>query len=315
LHVLSLISGGTKVQIPYQTVYYMQKACVAAILIFCFGVMNVALAQQARVIRFASHYTSFPDTARANGHKYDTTFYTTAEHYMDSSVILVVPPGFVPGKKVDLVFWFHGWHNNIEAANIYYELAKQLESSGRNAVLVLAETAKNAPDSYGGKLEQQGVFTSLVRDVMEALKQGDIIPKNAASGNIVLAGHSGAYRVIANILQNGGMEVKEVLLFDALYAEIDKYMAWIEKDKHHHFVHWFTNQGGGTDIMSDTMTQQLRDQNISYARINEDAVTPNALKDNRVMFIHSPREHNVIINNPDDFALLLENSFYLTKIK
>lgn len=292
----------------------MGKACMAVMLFFAFGAMfNSVLAQQARVIRFTSHYTSFPDTVRANGHQYDTVLYSAAEHYMDSSVMLVVPPGFIPGKKVDLIFWFHGWHNNIEAANIYYELSKQLESSGRNAVLVLAETAKNAPDSYGGKLEQQGIFTSLVRDVMEALKQGEVIPKNAASGNIVLSGHSGAYRVIANILQNGGLEVKEVFLFDALYAEVDKYMAWIDKDKHHHFVHWFTNQGGGTDIMTDTMTQQLRDQHIAYARIEEREATPAAIKDNRVLFIHSPREHNVIINNPDDFALLLENSYFLKR--
>lgn len=292
----------------------MRKACMAVMLFFVFGAMfNGVLAQQGRIIRFASHYTSFPDTGRANGHQYDTVLYSSAEHYMDSSVMLVVPPGFIPGKKVDLIFWFHGWHNNIEAANIYYELSKQLEASNRNAILVLAETAKNAPDSYGGKLEQQGVFTSLGRDVMEALKQGDIIPKNAASGNIILAGHSGAYRVIANILQNGGLEVKEVFLFDALYAEVDKYMAWIEKDKHHHFVHWFTNQGGGTDIMTDTMTQQLREQNIAYARIDENTVTSATIKDNRVLFIHSPREHNVIINNPDDFALLLENSFCLKR--
>lgn len=292
----------------------MRKACMAVMLFFVFVAMkNGVLAQQARVIRFTSHYTSFPDTGRAKGHQYDTVLYSAAEHYMDSSVMLVVPPGLTPGKKVDLIFWFHGWHNNIEAANIYYELSKQLEASNRNAVLVLAETAKNAPDSYGGKLEQHGVFTSLLRDVMEALKQGEVIPKNAASGNIVLAGHSGAYRVIANILQNGGMEVKEVFLFDALYAEVDKYMAWIDKDKHHHFVHWFTNKGGGTDIMTDTMTQQLRGQHIAYARIEEREATPAAIKDNRVLFIHSPREHNVIINNPDDFALLLENSYFLKR--
>jgi hypothetical protein len=32
-----------------------------------------------------------------------------------------------------------------------------------------------------------------------------------------------------------------------------------------------------------------------------------------ILFVHSPREHNVIINDPDDFQLLLENSHFLTK--
>ena len=44
---------------------------------------------------------------------------------------------------------------------------------------------------------------------------------------LILAGHSGAYRVMANILQNGNVPVNEVILFDALYAETDKFMIWL----------------------------------------------------------------------------------------
>lgn len=229
--------------------------------------------------------------------------------------MVIIPPNFKPGKKVDLVFWFHGWHNNIDAANTFYGLSQQMNASQANAVLVLAETAKNAPDSYGGKMEKPGVFTNLVKDVMEALKQGSVIPRKASSGNIVLAGHSGAYRVIANILKNGGLQVREVFLFDALYAELDKYIPWLQQNKHHHFVHWFTNKGGGTDVMSDTMMKQLTTLNMPYALIEETAVTPADIQHNKILFIHSLREHNVIINNPGDFKLLLENSFCLKKIK
>ena len=57
----------------------------------------------------------------------------------------------MPKKTVDLVFWFHGWGNNVDSAAIRYELIKQFIASKRNAVLVLAETARNSPDSYGGK--------------------------------------------------------------------------------------------------------------------------------------------------------------------
>jgi len=290
----------------------MQKPCVAGLLILCLALMLPAVAQQ-RIIRLSSSYTSFPDEKRANGHLYDSVMYTAAEHYTDSSVMIIVPPGFTPGKKVDLVFWFHGWHNNIEAANTFYGLSAQLEAANTNAILVLAETAKNAPDSYGGKLENPGVFTSLVKDVMEALKQGNVIPRKAASGNIVLAGHSGAYRIIANILQNGGLTIREVFLFDALYAEVDKYMAWIQKNKHNHFVHWFTNKGGGTDEMSDTMMKQLDQNHMPFNLVEETAVTTDAIKQNKILFVHSLREHNVIINNPDDFKLLLENSFCLKR--
>lgn len=293
----------------------MQKRSVAVVLIFLLSAFAKGFSQgvaPCRIIKFTSAHTAFPDSARATGHLYDSILYTTAQHYNDSSVMLVVPPGFVAHKKVDLVFWFHGWHNNIDTAAVFYELIKQFVASQRNAVLVLAETAKNAPDSYGGKLEKPGVFKVLVADVLGQLKTNKLVAAKAKQGNIVLAGHSGAYRVIANILQNGQEPVKEVLLFDALYSELDKYQAWLQKSRHNHFVHWFTNKGGGTDEMSDTMMKQLAGKGIAYTLIEEAAVTPAYLAGHRVLFVHSLREHNVIINNPDNLALLLANSWCLS---
>jgi hypothetical protein len=124
-----------------------------------------------RTFHFRSPHTSFPDTGRAKGHVYDSVSYNVATHYSDSSVLILVPPNFSPGKKVDLVFWFHGWRNNIDTAIVFYDLGKQFINSKTNAVLVMAETAKNSPDSYGGKLEQPGMFSLLVTDVLNQLKQ------------------------------------------------------------------------------------------------------------------------------------------------
>src|SRR6478672_5142004 len=151
---------------------------------------------------FTSQHTSFPDTGRAKGHVYDSVLYDGATHYSDSSVLVLVPPHFSPDKKVEMVFWFHGWRNNIDTAIVFYELGKQFISSKTNAVLVMAETAKNSPDSYGGKLEQPGMFSLLVTDVLNQLKQRKLIAAKGTAGAITLAGHSGGYRVIAKILQN-----------------------------------------------------------------------------------------------------------------
>jgi hypothetical protein len=135
---------------------------------------SVSFAQkenELRLLRFTSSYTAFPDTARATGHTYNKVLYTAAVHYSDSSVLIAVPPHFKSGKQVDIVFWFHGWRNNIDSAAAYFELLNQFMASNRNAVLVLAETAKNAPDSYGGKLEQETVFKNLLNDVLHKLKR------------------------------------------------------------------------------------------------------------------------------------------------
>lgn len=265
----------------------------------------------AQLLHFTSSHTSFPDTGRAKGHLYDSVLYTVAAHYNDSSVLLIIPKHLETTQKVDLVFWFHGWHNNIDTTAEFYKLTRQFIASKRNAILVLAETAKNAPDSYGGKLEQPGIFKGLVNDVMNELKKNSILQRKAVPGNIVLAGHSGAFRVIAYILQNGQMPVQEVFLFDALYSQVNKFMYWINQDERHHFIHWFTNHGGGTDAMSDTMMQQLKDHHIEYTLTEEKVINSDSIKNNRILFVHSLREHNVIINDPDDLQLLLENSYTL----
>ena len=265
-----------------------------------------------KVFRITSAYTAFPDTARSAGHSYDKVLYTAAAHYSDSSVLIVVPPDFKAGKKVDVIFWFHGWRNNIDTAAAYFELTNQFVATNCNAILVLPETTKDAPDSYGGKLEQQTVFKHLLQDVMNELKKQKITGKKIKPGNIVLAGHSGAFRVMAYILQNGGIEVKQIILFDGLYSQIEKYTGWIEADGAHQFINLYTNKGGGTDEVSEKMMQGLREKNITFINLEEKEVNAAMLKENKVIFIHSLKEHNDVINRPDhNFRLFLENSIFL----
>ena len=268
-----------------------------------------------QLFRITSAYTSFPDTARAIGHTYNKVLYLAAMHYSDSSVLIAVPPHFKAGKQVNVIFWFHGWRNNIDTAAVYFELIKQFMASNRNAVLVFAETAKNAPDSYGGKLKQRAVFKNLLKDVLHKLKTEKIIGKRSKTGNIVLAGHSGAFRVMAHILQNGGVEVKQVILFDGLYSQVDKYTVWIQSDPSHQFINLYTNKGGGTDEVSDKMMQLLKEKNIPFINPEEKDVHTPMLKTNQVIFIHSLKEHNDVINRPDhNFRLFIENSNVLAPL-
>ena len=261
-----------------------------------------------------SAYTSFPDTARTNGHTYKNVLYNAEDHYMDSSVIIIAPKNLDAAKKIDIIFWFHGWGNNIDSAIVRYKLAKQFAASKVNAVLVLAETTKDGPDSYGGKLEQVDVFKNLVSDVLAKLKKEKIISKKCEAGNIALTGHSGAYRVMAYILQNGNMQVKEVILFDALYAETDKFLHWIQIDLQHRFINIYTNDGG-TVIESKKMVEQLIKLNITTDTMEEKGVTPRLLQSQRITFIHSLNKHNDIINDPDNFQLFIENATFLKKTK
>lgn len=278
---------------------------------FIFSLLSglASFAQAEKVFRITSAFTSFPDTGRSNGHRYNNKLYPAAEHYSDSSILIVVPAQLKAAKQVDIIFWFHGWRNNIDSSAIYFELSKQFLASNRNAVLVFPESAKNSPDSYGGKLEQKDIFRFLLNDVLNKLKKEKVIGKKAVAGNIVLAGHSGAFRVMAHILQNGAVEVKQVILFDGLYSQVDKYTNWIQADTSHRFINIYTNKGGGTDEVSSVMMKLLREKNIALINPEEKDVDVDMIRNNPVIFIHSLKEHNDVINRPDhNFRLFLENS-------
>ncbi|HLI92956.1 MAG TPA: hypothetical protein VKU83_05085 [Puia sp.] len=286
------------------------KSLAVVVLAFIPNALLLAQRDQGyQTLRMTSAFTSFPDSARTNGFlDGDSVFRPAAGHYDDSSVLLVTPLHPRWRRKVDLIFWFHGWHNNIDTALQFYGLARQFADSKCNAVLVLPEAAKNAADSYGGKLRRDGDFRNLVGDVMKKLSAARVVPRHAEAGHIVLACHSGGYSAVADILAHGQQEVEAVWLFDALYGRLPVFMDWIRTDKRHRFVHWFTNHGGGTDEMSDTLMRELGLQHTGFLLTDEASLKPAMIRDNRVLFIHSPRQHNVIINDPDDFELLLQNA-------
>ncbi|MBS1525445.1 MAG: hypothetical protein JST19_07340 [Bacteroidetes bacterium] len=284
------------------------------LLFFAFQNSFAQNAPDAVIFHIRSSHTSFPDTGRANGHVYDKVLYSEAEHYHDSTVLIIAPKGLDAKKKVDVVFWFHGWRNNVDTAAVKYQLTRQFLASHLNAVLVLAETARDSPDSYGGKLENPGMFPALVTDVLNGLTSKRLISKNCVAGHILLAGHSGAYRVMARILKNGQMPVDEVILFDALYAETGNFMNWIKADGKHRFIDIYTDHGG-TDDETRGMMKLLDTAQLAYVHTEERNATPKLLEDNRLVFIHSLNEHDKIIANPDNFLLFLENEPFLKKLK
>lgn len=264
--------------------------------------------------KITSSHTSFPDTGRSKGHLYNNVLYNSADHYSDSDVIIITPKNFHAKKKADMIFWFHGWNNNIDSALIRYGLSRQFTESGVNAILVLAETAKDAPDSYGGKLEQKNIFNELVKDVLQKLVKEKVISSHCGPGHIILAGHSGAYRVMANILQNGNVAVNEVILFDALYADTDKFLGWLTAANNRRFINIYTNDGGTYDETGDMM-RQIKNLNLPADSLEEVSVTPGILQNNKVIFIHTTHAHNDIIQHPDNFKLFIGNSPFLKKLK
>lgn len=288
--------------------------CLLFLLTVNISLLHAQDPEYGRVYHFKSAYTSFPDSLRSKGYVYDSVFYPADVHYSDNAVRVFVPEGFKCEGTADLVFWFHGWRNQIDTAARFYELEKQFAASRRNALLIFPETAHNAPDSYGGKLEKEGDFLLLVNDILSQLKKKGVLKAKERTGKIILAGHSGAYRVIANILDKGKMPIDEVWLFDAMYGENDKYISWVQKDPDRRLVNWFTDHGGGTNEVSKAVMKQLQASGTSLVYKEEEALHLSDIKNNRILFIHSLREHNDIINRPDHFEWMMDATPYLRPV-
>jgi len=254
-----------------------------------------------------SDHTMFPHEKRATGHTYEGKAYPADLHYSDRTVAIFVPKGFRAGDATSLVFYFHGWSNNVDDAFAQFHVAEQLTESGVNAILVLPEGPKNAPDSFGGKLEETGVFSSLVSDVLATLKARGVIA-STRPGSIVLAGHSGAYRVMAFILTRGGLtaNIREVYLFDALYGQAEKFAHWIDRFPGK-LVNIYTAEGGTRDQSLDLM-DDLRAWDIPFVAVPESAVTQDLLRKNRLVFIDSALAHDDVVAKNEQFRAFLAAS-------
>jgi hypothetical protein len=267
----------------------------------------IGFSQKGKSLRFTSAFAPFPDTARANGHLYQGKVYPFKDHYDDSSVYLYVPTKFKPGKQMEIVVWFHGWGNNIDSAIQFYKLVEQFEASGRNAIFVFPEGPKNAPDSYGGKLERPGYFDGLIKDVLVQLYSHKILPSKKMltleNCSISLAGHSGAYRVISKIIQYS--KIDEVILFDALYGGNEAYLNWISSNMEHRFIAIYTKNGGTLENTRLVMNQLRDSLNVQLVHVKEAEVNSDLLKSNHKIFIESEQAHNDVITYKNNFQFYL----------
>ncbi len=249
----------------------------------------------------------FPHTERKNGHDYDDNKYSANEHYTDSSVAIFIPKGFKTTEKIDFVVYFHGWNNNIDSACAQFNLIEQFGESNKNAIFVFPEGPKNSPDSFGGKLEEKDGLKNLIDDVVNYLSENAKF-KSTKVGNIILAGHSGAYRVISFCLMRGGYteNISDVILFDALYGQTEKFAHWIE-NFNGRFINIYTDNGG-TKEETESLMDDFDAWEIPYFKTEESQLNIDDLKSNRLIFIHTDLTHNEVISVRKQFRDYLKTS-------
>jgi hypothetical protein len=251
----------------------------------------------------------FPHPKRAEGYKYKDNLYPADKHYADSTVAIFIPRGFRETGKMDFIVHFHGWKNNVAGVLQQYKLIEQLVNSGRNAVLVVPQGPRDAPDSFAGKLEDPEGFRRFMDEVLATLRQKSALKReHFAVGQIVLSGHSGGYQVVSSIVACGGLtdHVREVWLFDALYARTDKFLSWFDT-QHGRLLDIYTEHGG-TKAETERLMATFKQRGTRFFSGKESATRVADLEQNKLVFIFTDLAHNEVLNKHQTFRDFLETS-------
>ncbi len=215
------------------------------------------------------HFLDHADAGR-QGHTSprDGSVHWEDEMFKDNRVLLYFPQGFDIRKPALIVVFFHG--NGATLARDVLDrqqVAAQVAASKLNAVLVAPQFAIDAPDSSAGRFWQRGQFGKFVNEATLRLAEqynDRRVARAFSRSKIVLVAYSGGYLPAAWSLSVGKADARiaGVVLFDAMYGEIDKFVDWLE---HTHARTFFLSAySDSTHDENEALKQELDDANLRY---------------------------------------------------
>lgn len=239
-------------------------------------------------------HAPYPHESRAEGFTRNDRTWPRDPHYVDSSVLFFIPNGYRAGESVDLLFFFHGHGNNVRNAVEQFGLREMVAASGKNVILVFPQGPKDASDSGGGKLEEDGGLERLAREALELLK-AEGKTGTETPGRIILSGHSGAYKIIHNALDHGGLEahVTDAFLLDASYGGLDEMVAWMAGHPEGRVRSIFTEHLANENVV---MMARLQERGVPFTLLMDDAASDEHLRRERLLFLHTVTlDHNATV--------------------
>jgi hypothetical protein len=247
-----------------------------------------------------------------------TTLFLGLEHapfggeggaYHDDTVIVYVPAHFRYREEdgVAVLAHFHGHNTTAERAMVSHQLREQLAESRQNALLVVPQLAINAADSACGKLEASGGFARLLEEALETTARegrttlGETrFPAQARASTVCVSAHSGGYHAAAVSLRQGGHDVREAYLFDALYAEGDVFRDWVAArrgeplHRRHKLVSYFV-EGTTTETNNRWLLAELNRAGVSCAEEHQEGeLSRHELSHDEAVFVRTGLWHSQV---------------------
>ncbi len=227
----------------------------------------------------------------------------------DDTVIVFVPDKyrFRAEEGISALVHFHGHNSSAERALAAHALREQLVDSRQNAILVVPQLALFAADSSCGRLATPGAFGRLLGGALStAARVGkntlaeSRFPERPRLGRVCLSAHSGGYHAAACSLHNGGVDVSETYLFDALYAESDIFRDWVlarrgdPVTRRHKLVSYFTG-GSTTEILNNDLRETLERSGVVVSEeLREGELSRRDLSHADAVFVRTEVAHSSV---------------------
>lgn len=146
-------------------------------------------------------------------------------------------PAGTPAAQRRVLVYFHGHSSNVVDRGP--ALAAALAGACHPAVLVMPQLRWNQASGDAGQLDNEGGLRRLLADVFAqtpGLEAWDV------DGVVVdVLAHSGGYVAAAAAVERGGMLVRGVGLFDALYGFGETFAQWMLVDAYARLVNVYTS--------------------------------------------------------------------------
>jgi hypothetical protein len=227
----------------------------------------------------------------------------------DDTVIVFVPDKyrFQPEEGVSALVHFHGHNSSAERALAAHALREQLVDSRQNAILVVPQLALFAADSSCGKLATPGALARMLGGAVSSAARfgrrtlGDSrFPERPELGRVCLSAHSGGYHAAACSLRQGGVDVSETYLFDALYAESEVFREWVlaRRDEpatsRHKLVSYFT-MGTATEPLNNGLRTALERSGVLVSEeLREGELSRRDLSHASAVFVRTGVAHSSV---------------------
>lgn len=177
-------------------------------------------------------------------------------------------------KRAETVVYVHGFYTHVDSAWSKHQLPAQFAASAINAMFIACEAPANGSERVS--------WTS-VSELLVAVEAG--IGKKVPKRRLVAVGHSGAWRTLLHWLDEPMLDT--VVLFDAVYGEIEKYKSWVRASPKRRLI----DVGDDTKKWTEQLHADLEDSVILDGFPPADQPVPRELRRAKIVYIRSNVGH------------------------